>query len=109
MGILTHPANAAAHPLPYHQVHDMLDRTWSELMLYERVVKNWPLFGPHLEAALCDVLRTVQGSLNRICAGASNTAMTQQPGACCCDGAVELLICNGRRAAAVSCCRVLRH
>eukprot|EP00198_Chlamydomonas_reinhardtii_P008734 XP_001698071.1 predicted protein [Chlamydomonas reinhardtii] len=61
-------------------VHDMLDRTWSELMLYERVVKNWPLFGPHLEAALCDVLRTVQGSLNRICAGASNTAMTQQPG-----------------------------
>ncbi|GFR42334.1 hypothetical protein Agub_g3242 [Astrephomene gubernaculifera] len=61
-------------------VHDMLDRTWAELMLYERVVKNWSLFGPHLEAALCDVLRTVQGSLNRICAGASNTAMTQQPG-----------------------------
>ncbi|GIL85489.1 hypothetical protein Vretimale_13414 [Volvox reticuliferus] len=60
-------------------VRDMLDRTWAELTLYDRVVKNWPLFGPHLEAALCDVLRTVQGSLNRICAGASNAAMFQQP------------------------------
>lgn len=54
----------------------MLDRTWSEVMLYERVVKNWPLFGPHLEAALCDVLRTINGSLNRICANASNAALT---------------------------------
>lgn len=62
------------------QVHDMLDRTWAELRLYERVVRNWPLFGPHLEAALCDVLRTVQGSLNRICQGANgNTVMQQGP------------------------------
>ncbi|EFJ52891.1 hypothetical protein VOLCADRAFT_102849 [Volvox carteri f. nagariensis] len=61
-------------------VRDMLDRTWAELTLYERVIKNWPLFGPQLEAALCDVLRTVQGSLNRICAGASNVTMLQQPG-----------------------------
>jgi hypothetical protein len=27
---------------------------------FQPQVRHWPLFGPHLEAALCDVLRTVQ-------------------------------------------------
>ncbi|GLC55198.1 hypothetical protein PLESTB_000954200 [Pleodorina starrii] len=59
-------------------VCDMVNRMWGELMLYERIIKNWSWFGPDLEAALCDVLRTVQGSLKRMCAGASNAAMLQQ-------------------------------
>ena len=72
-------AATALHAAPLaSQVRDMLDSTWAELMLYERVVKNWPLFGPHLEAALCDVLRTIEASLNRICAGASNVPVGQQ-------------------------------
>lgn len=39
-------------------VGDMAERLWAELALYERVVRNWPAFGPYVEAAMCKVCQT---------------------------------------------------
>ena len=35
--------------------------------MYERIIKHWPLYGPHLEAAMCKVMRTVLAALCRSC------------------------------------------
>ena len=34
---------------------------------YERVICHWPVFGPHLEAALCAVLRAIMAAVSRQC------------------------------------------
>lgn len=49
------------------QVSIMSTMTWQETNQYERIVRLWPLFGPHLEAALCAVLRAEQAALARAC------------------------------------------
>jgi hypothetical protein len=34
---------------------------------YERVICHWPVFGPHLEASLCCVLRSIMAAVSRQC------------------------------------------
>ncbi|MEW5306322.1 MAG: hypothetical protein WDW36_008792 [Sanguina aurantia] len=50
-------------------VSAMIERANTELQLYERVVKYWPGFGPHLEGAMCRVVRAICVSLTRVCNG----------------------------------------
>jgi len=48
-------------------VHEMLRAVVNEMHRYERVICHWPVFGPHLEASLCCVLRSIMAAVSRQC------------------------------------------
>lgn len=88
-------APCCSHPLPLQNQVLMLDALpgaacplvaqmssacTQELGPYHPVISHWPAFAPHLETAMCRVVRCTQAALTRLCQMARGNAVSELPG-----------------------------